>query len=83
MLMISNRHKKWGKAVIPHKKPRWIPMARSKMFINPPTSLIPKVFVYTHLFVCLFCVVYKCAMCTINVCLSVWYGFSLDEIIGR
>lgn len=42
VLKISVRHKKWGPAIIPHRKPRWIPMARSKMFVDPPTCLIPK-----------------------------------------
>ena len=37
------RHKKFGKFVVPHRKPRWIPMARSKMFVQPPKSLIPEV----------------------------------------
>ena len=36
------RFKKFGKWIVPHRKPRWIPMARSKMFKNPPESLIPK-----------------------------------------
>jgi len=36
------RFKKWGPAVIPHRKPRWVPMARSKMFVNPPTCLTPQ-----------------------------------------
>ena len=35
------RFKKTGKWIVPHRKPRWIPMARSKMFKNPPESLIP------------------------------------------
>ena len=35
------RFKKMGKWIVPHRKPRWIPMARSKMFKNPPESLIP------------------------------------------
>lgn len=37
------RHKKFGKFVVPHRKPRWIPMARSKMFVQPPKSLVPEV----------------------------------------
>jgi len=36
------RFKKWGRWVVPHRKPRWIPMARSKMFVDPPQSLISK-----------------------------------------
>ncbi|XP_023342829.1 probable 28S ribosomal protein S26, mitochondrial [Eurytemora carolleeae] len=36
------RFKKFGRAIIPHKKPRWIPMARSKMFKEPPVFLIPQ-----------------------------------------
>merc|ERR1712240_877326 len=36
------RFKKWGKWIVPHRKPRWIPMARSKMFVDPPKSLISK-----------------------------------------
>eukprot|EP00088_Acartia_fossae_P011247 TRINITY_DN15659_c0_g1_i1.p1 TRINITY_DN15659_c0_g1~~TRINITY_DN15659_c0_g1_i1.p1 ORF type:complete len:234 (-),score=35.91 TRINITY_DN15659_c0_g1_i1:228-929(-) len=36
------RFKKYGKAIIPHRKPRWIPMARSKMFKDPPVCLIPQ-----------------------------------------
>merc|ERR1719427_2099720 len=36
------RFKKWGKWIVPHRKPRWIPMARSKMFVDPPKSLVPK-----------------------------------------
>lgn len=35
------RFKKMGKWIVPHRKPRWIPMARSKMFINPPESTVP------------------------------------------
>ena len=35
------RFKKTGKWIVPHRKPRWIPMARSKMFKKPPESLIP------------------------------------------
>ena len=35
------RFKKTGKWIVPHRKPRWIPMARSKMFKNPPESTIP------------------------------------------
>ncbi len=40
---ICRRFKKFGRAVIPHKKPRWIPMARSKMFKNPPKYLVEQV----------------------------------------
>ena len=40
-----SRFKKWGPAVIPHRKPRWVPMARSKMFVNPPTCLTPQVYI--------------------------------------
>jgi len=36
------RFKKYGRAIIPHRKPRWIPMARSKMFKDPPVCLIPE-----------------------------------------
>merc|ERR1711936_1097903 len=36
------RTKKWGKWIVPHRKPRWMPMARSKMFVDPPKSLVPK-----------------------------------------
>eukprot|EP00092_Neocalanus_flemingeri_P011643 GFUD01012545.1.p1 GENE.GFUD01012545.1~~GFUD01012545.1.p1 ORF type:complete len:230 (+),score=97.52 GFUD01012545.1:121-810(+) len=36
------RFKKRGKWIVPHRKPRWIPMARSKMFVDPPKSLVPK-----------------------------------------
>ena len=35
------RFKKFGRWIVPHRKPRWIPMARSKMFINPPVSTVP------------------------------------------
>ena len=35
------RFKKFGKWIVPHRKPRWVPMARSKMFKNPPESIIP------------------------------------------
>ena len=35
------RFKKVGKWIVPHKKPRWVPMARSKMFKFPPESKIP------------------------------------------
>ena len=35
------RFKKFGKWIVPHRKPRWIPMARSKMFVDPPESTVP------------------------------------------
>lgn len=35
------RFKKFGRWIVPHGKPRWIPMARSKMFKNPPESTRP------------------------------------------
>ena len=35
------RFKKFGKWIVPHRKPRWVPMARSKMFKNPAESIIP------------------------------------------
>ena len=34
------RFKKWGQWIVPHRKPRWVPMARSKMFVDPPKSFI-------------------------------------------
>ena len=36
------RFKKFGRNIVPHRKPRWVPMARSKMFKNPPESTISK-----------------------------------------
>jgi len=42
VIRIPVRHKKFGPAKIPHRKPRWIPMARSKMFVEPPTCTIPQ-----------------------------------------
>jgi len=42
IIRIPVRFKKFGRAVIPHRKPRWVPMARSKMFVDPPTCTIPK-----------------------------------------
>jgi len=40
VVCVSVRFKKFGRAVIPHRKPRWMPMARSKMFVDPPTCTI-------------------------------------------
>ena len=35
------RFKKFGRWIVPIRKPRWVPMARSKMFKNPPESTVP------------------------------------------